>query len=169
MGRIAPDGSRTALVRNLPIVDDMAQDSQGAIFVVTPAASGVRLVQLRAAGASDLADRLAAPQGIMPDPADNLYLSEEDAGRVDLLVRTFKLVPLNAVRDSSTQPVCVDVTRASGFGDEVTLEGSPRLNVVQLGTGSWGAVLVTGCRTAPCTPTATAGSRSDRLWIQAQG
>ena len=168
--RIASDGSRTALVRNLPIVDDIAQDSQGAIFVVTPAASGGRLVQLGAGGASDLADRLAAPQGIMPDAADNLYFSEEDAGRVDLLVRTFKLVPLNAVRDSSTQPVCVDVTRASGFGHEVTLEGSPGLKVVQQpGTGNRGAVLVTGCGTAPCTLTAAAGSRADRLWIQAQG
>jgi hypothetical protein len=165
---IAPDGSRSTLVRNLPIVDDIAQDSQGAVFVVTPAASGGRLAQLVNGSAQDLASRLGAPQGLAVDGADNLYFTEEDAGRVDLLIRTFKLVPLQAVADSSTQPVCVDVSRASGFADEVTLEGSAGLQVVQQpGAGSRGALLVTGCQTSPCPLTAISGSRRDTLWIQA--
>jgi hypothetical protein len=165
--RIAPDGSKTYLVRGLPIVDDIAEDSEGNVFVVTPAASGGRLVQLAAGSTRDLADRLAAPQGVVPDAADNLYFSEEDAGRVDLLIRTYKLVPLQPVVDSSTQPVCLEIARAPGFSGDVTLQGSPGLEVVeQPGTGNRGSVLVTGCQSAPCPVTATAGGRKDVLWIQ---
>lgn len=167
--RIAPDGSRSALVRGLPIVDDVAEDSQGAVFVVTPAASGGRLAQLVNGSAVDLASRLLAPQGLVVDSADNLYFSEEDAGRVDLLIRTFKLVPLQTVADSSTQPICIDVARASGYTGAVRLHGSAGLAVVQQpGEGNRGAVLVTGCQASPCTLSADSGTRHDILWIQAQ-
>ena len=164
--RIGLDGSRSVLVRGLPNVDDIAQDSMGFVFVVTPSASGGRLAQLQDGRANDLASQLAAPQGIVVDGADNLYFSEENAGRVDLMIRTFKLVPLTGVQESQTQPVCIDVARASGFGDPVRLDGSAGLEVVQQpGSGTQGAVLVHGCASAPCSLTASSGSRSDRLWI----
>lgn len=167
--RIAPDGSRTALVHGLPIVDDIAEDSQGSVFVVTPAASGGRLAQLVNGSAVDLASRLRAPQGLVVDSADNLYFSEEDAGRVDLLIRNFKLVPLQTIADSPTQPVCVDIARAAGFTGAVTLQGSTGLRVVQqAGEGNRAAVLVTGCQASPCQLTADSGTRHDTLWIQAQ-
>lgn len=168
--KVAPDGTKSFLVRRLPIVDDVAADSQGAVFAVTPVITGGRLVQLVGGGAvRDLADRLLAPQGLAVDGADNLYLSEEDGGRVDLLIRTFKLVPLQTVADSSTQPVCVDVARAAGFNDPVSLDAGPGMEVVQQpGTGSTGAILVTGCRQAPCVLMARSGNRIDRLWVNAQ-
>ncbi|MGH7877719.1 MAG: hypothetical protein ACRENM_08615 [Candidatus Dormibacteraceae bacterium] len=168
--RIGPDGARSYLARNLPIVDDIAQDSVGAVFVVTPAASGGRLVQLLGNGTRDLADHLQAPQGLTVDQADNLYLSEEDAGRVDLLIRTFKLTPLSAISDSATQPICIDVQRATGFSGPIELHPSSGLQVVQQpGVGSRGAILVTGCRNQACQLIASSGARSDLLWIRAQG
>jgi len=168
--RIGADGSRTYLARNLPIVDDIAQDSVGAIFVVTPAASGGRLVQLLGSRTNDLADHLKAPQGLALDQADNLYFSEEDAGRVDLLIRTFKLIPLSAISDSATQPVCIDVQRAIGFTGSIELHPSSGLQVVrQPGLGTRGAILVTGCRNQACQLIASSGARIDLLWIRAQG
>src|SRR5579859_604954 len=97
--RLAPDGSRTYLVRDLPIVDDVAADSDGNVFVVTPVVTGGRLAQLVGGAAQDLAGKLRAPQGLATDDAGNLYVSESDAGRVDLFIRSFKLVPLEAVPD----------------------------------------------------------------------
>jgi hypothetical protein len=167
--RVAPDGGRSYLVRGLPIVDDIAQDSQGSIFVATPVVTGGRLSQLAGGAATDVVSHLAAPQGIAVDGADNLYVSEEDAGRVDLLVRTFKLIPLAPVPDSPVQPVCVDLVRAAGFSGDVALSGDAGLRVVQQpGTGGQGAILVTGCRPDPCRLTATSGGRTDTLWVQAQ-
>ena len=115
-----------------------------------------------------MADRLQAPQGLAVDGADNLYYSEEDAGRVDLLVRTFKLRPLPVVAESATQPLCIDLSRAAGFNGAISLSGSDGLRVLQQpGGGSTGAVLVTGCATSPCALTAHSGARSDVLWIRA--
>lgn len=167
---LAPDGSRTYLVRGLPIVDDIAQDSQGNVFVVTPVITGGRLVQIAPGPLKDLADGLLAPQGLAVDGADNLYFSEEDAGRVDLVIRTFKLVPLRPVRDSASQPVCVDVVRAPGFDAPITLLSSPGVTVVtQPGLGNQAAVLVSGCVTTPCALTAVSGTWHDVLSLQAQG
>jgi hypothetical protein len=163
--RLAPDGRRAYVARDLPIVDDVAQDSRGAIFAVTADASAGRLVQLVNGSSGDLANRLQAPQGVAVDAADNLYFSESGAGRVDLLVRTFKLVPLRAVTRSSTQPMCIDIQRAAGFDDAITLQGSAGVQVVQQpGTGSRGAVLVTGCSGTPaCVVTAASGTWHDVL------
>ncbi len=86
--RVAPDGSRTTLVQGLPIIDDIAEDPAGNIFVVTPTTSGGRLVQiLPGGGTRDLADHLLAPQGLAVDQYGNLYLSEEAGGRVDVFIR----------------------------------------------------------------------------------
>jgi hypothetical protein len=168
--RLSPDGSRSYLARGLPIVDDVAEDQQGNVFVAMPVNTGGRLVQVAPGGPTDVADHLAAPQGIAVDEAGNLYVSEEDAGRVDLLIRSFKLVPSGRLSTSATQPVCVDLARAPGFQGDIQLTGSAGLDVVQQpGTGSRGAVLVTGCQPNACSLTATSGSRTDRLWIQAGG
>jgi len=168
--KVAPDGTRNYLIRGLPIVDDIAQDSQGSVFVVTPVNTGGRLVQLAGGVATDLVSRLSAPQGLAVDSANNLYFSEEGAGRVDLLIRSFKLVPVLSVPPSATQPVCINLARASGFAGNVTLQGGAGLEVVQQpGAGAQGAVLVTGCQVSACQLKASSGSRSDTLQIQAQG
>jgi hypothetical protein len=166
--RLAPTGARSDLVRNLPNVDDVAQDSRGAIFAVTAIASEGRLVQLGDSSPRALADGLKAPQGLAVDGADNLYFTEAGAGRVDLLIRTFKLVPLQTVTPSAAQPVCIDIQRAAGFNEPITLEGNPGVEVVQQpGTGSRGAVLVTsGCQGTPaCGLTAVSGTWRDRLQL----
>jgi hypothetical protein len=165
--RLAPDGTRTYLVRGLPIVDDIAQDGQGDVFVVTPVVTGGRLVQLVNGNPIDLASHLAAPQSVVVDGAGNLYFTEEDAGRVDLLIRSFKLVPLAPLTASSTQPVCVDVARAPGFTGDIALRGTSGITVLQQpGAGTRGSILVTGCHTGACELTASSGTRTDALWIQ---
>jgi len=113
----------------------------------------------------DLADGLQAPQGVAVDGADNLYVSESGAGRVDLLIRTFKLIPLRAGTRSSKGPVCIDIQRAVGFDDPITLQGSPGVQVVQQpGTGSRGAVLMVDCPPSlACGVTAIAGTWRDVL------
>lgn len=165
--RLAPDGTRTYLVRNLPSVDDIAEDSRGAIFAVTAVAPEGRLVQLVDGSTRDLADGLQAPQGVTVDGADNLYVSESGAGRIDLLIRTFKLLPLRAGTRSSTGPVCIDIQRAVGFDDPITLQGSPGVQVVQQpGTGSRGAVLIVDCpQSSACGVTAISGTRRDVLQL----
>jgi hypothetical protein len=166
--RIASDGSRTYLARGLPIVDDIAEDQQGNAFVVMPVNTGGRLVQVAPNAPTDVVDGLAAPQGIAIDDAGNLFFSEENAGRVDVLIRSFKLVPMGQLSDSATQPVCVNVARAPGFQGDIHLAGGAGLEVVeQPGTGDRGAVLLTGCQAAACGLTATSGALSDTLWIQA--
>jgi len=165
--RLAANGTRGDLVRNLPIVDDVVQDSRGDNFAVTADASGGRLVQLVNGSTRDLADRLQAPQGLAIDGPDNLYFSEAGAGRVDLLIRAFKLVPRRAGAPSSTQPVCIDIERAAGFNDAITLEGTGGVHVLeQPGAGTRGAVLLMGCTgTSPCGVTALSGTRRDVLQL----
>ena len=166
--RVAPDGSRTYLTRSFPIADDVAVDAGGNVFAVNPVATGGRLAQISGGEAKDVVRRLAAPQGLAVDDAGNLFFSEESAGRVDLLIRSFKIVPLANASTVPGHPLCIDIFRAPGFSGDVELTASAGLRVVrQPGTGSQGAVLVTGCRATPCQVVAHSGSSSDLLWISA--
>lgn len=168
VAKVTSAGAKTYLTRNLPIADDVAADSRGAIYAVAPVSGGGPLAQvLPGGGVRDLLTGLAAPQGLAVDAADNLYFSEEDAGRVDLLVRTFKLAPLPAVTASTGQPICVHLRRAPGFTDALTLTGGDGVRVLsQPGAGDSGEVLVSGCPASGCSLTARAGSRSDLIWIR---
>lgn len=164
--RVSPDGSRETLVSGLPIVDDVAADSTGRVYVVTPVISGGRLAEIKDGQAHDLVSQLAAPQGIAFDSADNAIVSEENAGRVDLAVRTFKLVPVAGAKDG--EEICIDVVRSPGFGGEINFSKSAGLDVVSSpGGGRQGAVKLKGCSDAPCVLTARSGALSDRLWIAA--
>lgn len=162
--RVTPDGSRQTLVSGLPIVDDVAADSTGRVFVVTPVIGGGRLAEIKDGQAQDLVSQLVAPQGIAFDSADNVIVSEEDAGRVDLAVRSFKLVPVSGAKDGEV--VCIDVVRSPGLGGEIRFSASAGLDVVSSpGSGKQGAVKVKGCSDVPCVLTARSGALSDRLWI----
>jgi hypothetical protein len=166
--RVAPDGSRTYLTRSFPIADDVAADAAGNVFAVNPLAGGGHLAQVAGGRANDLISHLAGPQGVVVDDAGNLFLSEEDAGRVDLLVRSFKIEPLATATPAPGHALCIDIFRAPGFTGDVELTGSAGLRVVQQPrTGTQGAVLVSGCRSAPCQVVARSGSSSDVLWISA--
>jgi DNA-binding beta-propeller fold protein YncE len=166
--RVNPDGSKTYLARNLPIADDVAADPQGAVFAVLPVATGGRLVQIDNGSARDVATRLQAPQGVTFDDASNVVISEEDAGRVDLLIRTFKIVPLSSTRPAAGRSLCIDLARGPGFSDAVTLSGDSGLQIVkQPGTGAQGEVVLRGCSRDPCRLTASSGSLTDYIWIAA--
>jgi hypothetical protein len=146
----------------------VAVDAGGNVFAVNPLAGGGHLAQIEGGAAHDLISRLAGPQGVVIDDAGNLFLSEEDAGRVDLLVRSFKIEPLASATPAPGHALCIDIFRAPGFAGDVELTGSPGLRVVQQpGSGSQGAVLVSGCHVAPCEVVARSGNSSDLLWISA--
>ncbi|MBO0682055.1 MAG: hypothetical protein J2P45_02775 [Candidatus Dormibacteraeota bacterium] len=164
--QLAPDGAKTYLTRNFPIADDVAADAAGNIFAVNPVITGGRLTQIANGSLNDLASHLAAPQGLVVDDAGNLYFSEEDAGRVDLLIRSFKVEPLASTTPAPGHALCIDVARAPGFTGDVELTGTGGLQVVQQpGTGSQGAVLPNTCHQPPCQVVAKSGGSSDALWI----
>ena len=166
--RVAPDGARTALVQGLPIVDDVAADAQGRVFVVTPVISGGRVAELVAGGAHDLAGNLLEPQGLGFDGADNVLVTESAAGRLDVFIRTFKLVPVGG-RPAPGQPVCLTVLRAPGFGGDVQLSAGSGVEIVrQPGTGDVGEVLIqpsASCAKVGCAVRATSGGLADNSWI----
>jgi hypothetical protein len=166
--RVAADGSRTALVRSLPIVDDVAADADVRVFVVTPVVSGGRLAELVGGTARDLASNLLEPQGLGFDSAGNVLVSETAAGRVDAFIRNFKLVPVGG-KPAPGQPVCLTVFRAPGFSGDVQLTAASDIKVIrQPGTGNTGEVLIqpsADCSRVGCVVTATSGGLADSVWI----
>jgi hypothetical protein len=166
--KVTPDGGRTVLVQGLPIVDDVAADSQGHVFVVTPVTSGGRVAELVGGAAIDLAANLLQPQGLGFDSAGNVLVSETSAGRLDVFIRNFKLIPV-AGSPAPGQPVCLNILRASGFTAAVQLIAGAGVEIVkQPGLGDVGEVLIqpsAGCATVGCAVTATSGGLADSLWI----
>jgi hypothetical protein len=166
--KVVPDGSRTTLVEGLPIVDDVAADADGRVFVVTPVVSGGRVVELVGGTARDLAGNLLEPQGLGFDSAGNVLVTETAAGRLDIFIRTFKLVPVGA-RPAAGQPVCLTVFRAPGFSSDVQLTSGGGVEIVrQPGLGDKGEVLIqpsAACARVGCVVTATSGGLADSLWI----
>ena len=164
--KLGADGTRTVLVQGLPIIDDVAVDPSGHIFVITPVVSGGRLAEVVGGFARDISGNLLQPQGLGFDGAGNILVAEASAGRVDVFIRNFKLVPV-ASAPQPGQPVCVNIFRAPGFTGNVELAGASGVTVVQQpGTGNQGEVLLgDGCGQAGCALTASSGSLSDSLWI----
>jgi hypothetical protein len=166
--KVAPDGGRTALVQGLPIVDDVAADAEGRVFVITPVTSGGRVAELVGGRAVDLAGNLLQPQGLGFDGADNVLVSETSANRVDVFIRNFKLVPV-AGTPASGQPICVHLIRAPGFTGDVQLTAGAGVEIVrQPGAGDSGELLIqssAGCPKVGCKVTASSGGLADSLWI----
>jgi hypothetical protein len=105
-------GAVTTLAANLPGVDDVVRASNGHVIVTLPGLGVVRDVT----SGVNLATGLRNPQGLDFDGAGNLLVTESDAGRVDLIVRTFVIqVPPPAVRLLPGQGVCLGILRAGGF------------------------------------------------------
>lgn len=161
--RVAPDGGRTFLVQGLPIVDDVAADADGHVMVITPVTSGGRLAELVEGTARDLAGNLLEPQGLGFDDAGNVLVTESAAGRLDLFIRTFKLVPAAGL-PAAGEALCLNLVRAPGFNDPVQLSGEGLRVLRQPGAGSQATLLLEACRPR-CQVIATSGSRRDRLWI----
>ncbi len=150
-------GGFTRLAGNLPGVDDVVRASDSHVLVTLPALGTIRDVTT----GRDIARGLRNPQGLGFDGAQNLLVTESDAGRLDLLVRTFAIqVPAAAVKLLPGQPVCLGILRAPGF--------TGTLNVQQI-TGATVAVppsdssssfeVVPGpCASPACTVSVVVGS-----------
>jgi len=97
-----------------------------------------------------------------------VLVSETAAGRLDVFIRTFKLVPFGG-RPAPGQPVCLTVFRSPGFTGDVQLTAGSGVEIVrQPGTGDVGEVLIqpsAGCAKVGCAVTATSGGLADTTWI----
>jgi hypothetical protein len=166
--KVAPDGGREVLVQGLPVVDDVAADLEGHVFVITPVISGGRLAELIGGRATDLAGNLLQPQGLGFDGAANVLVSETSANRLDVFIRNFKLIPVAGL-PAAGQPVCIHLVRAPGFtGDIQLLAPDGGLIVSQPGTGDVGEVLFASsrpCGQPGCYVSATSGALTDTGWI----
>ena len=165
--RLNPDGTRTRLLR-ISIPDDAVTDADGNIFVDSLGRDTV--VQVVNGTAVEVAGALGQPQGMGADAAGNLYVTEEDNGRLDLIVRAVKLQPGLRMPPSltATQSACVALDRAPGFTAAVTIDpGAGYTVTAQPGTGSLGAVRPTGC-SGLCRlhVTVHSGTRTDGVWLQ---
>jgi hypothetical protein len=165
---VAPDGAKSFLVRGLPIVDDVAADAAGRVFVVTPVTSGGRVAELVGGAPRHLAGNLLEPQGLGFDGAGNVLVSETAAGRLDVFIRNFKLVPSKG-SPAPGQPLCVTVFRAPGFTGDVQLSAGSGIEVLrQPGAGDVGELLIrpsARCANLGCEVMARSGALADALWI----
>lgn len=149
-------GGHYVIASGLPGVDDVIRTDAGNIMVTLPGAG--RLYDVTAK--RNVATGLRNPQGLDLTGAQNLLVTESDAGRVLLIVRTFALlVPRGTVQLQPGQPVCIGVTRAPGYSANLTFHevvgGDP---LADPGTGNQGEIVPAPCHAASCTLTVAIGS-----------
>jgi hypothetical protein len=112
-------GGHYVLAGNLPGVDDVVRTDEGHVVVILPGDG--RLYDVT--GRANLATGLSNPQGLGFDAAQNLLVTESDAGRLDRVVRTFVLEPPRAAQKLAPgQIVCLGLLRAPGYRDPVTVQ-----------------------------------------------
>jgi len=142
-----------------------SRDGLGALAIEDEGCPVTRVAERRA-GMKKL--ELRQPQGLGFDSAGNVLVSETAAGRLDVFIRTFKLVPVGGT-PAPGQPVCLTVFRAPGFTGDIQLTTESGVEVVrQPGPGTTGEVLIqpsAGCSKVGCVVTATSGALADSLWI----
>jgi hypothetical protein len=165
--RLNPDGIRTRLL-SVSVPDDAVSDADGNIFVDSLGSNS--LVQVVNGTTVEVAGGLGQPQGLGPDGAGNMYVTEEDNGRLDVVVRFFKLQPglRSAPSLTGSQSVCVALDRAPGFRAPVTIDPGPGYTITaQPGSGSVGEVKPTGC-SGLCRlhVTVHSGTKTDGVWLQ---
>jgi hypothetical protein len=142
-------GGFTTLAGNLPGVDDVVRDSRGHVIVTLPGQGILRDVT----SGVNVASGLRNPQGLGFDGAQNLLVTESDAGRLDLLVKTFAVqVPASAVRLQPGQGVCLGILRAPGFTGALKIEQLTGADVAtEPGSTSSLEVVPRQCAAATCT------------------
>ncbi len=142
-------GGFTTLAGNLPGVDDVVRDSHGHVLVTLPGQGILRDVT----SGVNVAGGLRNPQGLGFDGAQNLLVTESDAGRLDLVVKTFAVqVPAPAVKLQPGQGVCLGILRARGFTDALNIEQLTSATVAtEPGRSSSFEVVPRPCAAATCT------------------
>jgi hypothetical protein len=142
-------GGFTTLAGNLPGVDDVVRDTHGHVIVTLPGQGILRDVT----SGVNVARGLRNPQGLGFDGAQNLLVTESDAGRLDLVVKTFAVqVPAPAVRLQPGQGVCLGILRAPGFSEALNAEQATGATVAAQPGGTASFEVVPGpCATATCT------------------
>lgn len=162
---VAATGARRVVATGLAGVDDVAVDGGGAQFAVTERASG-RLVRLAGGRAVEIAGSLGQPQGLAVDGGGNLLVTESTAGRVELVLRTFRALPFAAPQPRGP-PLCLEIQRAAGFTGDLRLDAAPGVTILeQPGRGSVARVSLQGCMT-PCRLTARSGALESTVWLAA--
>ena len=153
-------GGHTKLAGNLPGVDDVVRDASGHVLVSLPGLGRVRDVT----SGREIARGLRNPQGLGFDGAQNLLVTESDAGRLDLIVKTFALqVPAAAVKLVPGQAVCLGILRAAGFTGALNVEQITGATVAAQPSGSATFEVVPGpCASAACMVAVVIGSPAGR-------
>jgi DNA-binding beta-propeller fold protein YncE len=153
-------GGFRKLAGNLPGADDVVRDSRGHVLVTLPEQGILRDVT----SGGNVARGMRNPQGLGFDGSQNLLVTESDAGRLDLIVRTFAIqVPTPAVKLLPGQGVCLGILRASGFTASLTVESVTGATVAaQSGTSASLEVVPEPCAVAICTVSVVVGSPSGR-------
>lgn len=169
---VAAGGGRTVVASGLPLDDDVARGADGRTYTISISLAG--LFEVVAGGTvRPIATGLAQPQGLEIDHAGNPIVTEYDRGRVEKVVETFGLLaPAGPVTLGTNQPLCVQVARAPGFSEAVTIDPGAGYRVTaQPGTGGQGEILPATCGQSECAVrvTARAGDRTDSAWLRYRG
>jgi hypothetical protein len=166
---VATDGSKTVVASGLPLDDDVARTADGRIFTISITLGG--LFEVTSGGAvQPVLTGLGQPQGLELDNAGNPIVTEYDRGRVDKAVVTFALAgPADPVALPANRPLCVQVLRAPGLTDSVTIDAGTGYRVTtQPGAGGQGEILPDPCGQPECAVhvTVRSGDRSDAAWLR---
>lgn len=141
-------GHVTKLAGGLPGVDDAVRTSDAHVLAILPGAG--RLLDVSTG--RNLATGLRNPQGLGFDGAQNVLVTESDAGRLDMIVTTFVAeVPSGTVQLTLGEGVCFDLLRAPGNTEEVQIfKATGATSVYNPLGGDLGEVVPDACPQATC-------------------
>jgi DNA-binding beta-propeller fold protein YncE len=156
-------GAIARVAGNLAGADDVARAADGHVLVTLPGLGILRDVTT----GLNVAQGLRNPQGLGFDGAQNILVTESDAGRLDLIVKTFVIeVPAPAVRLAPGQGVCLGILRATGFTGPITVDQFRGASVaVQPSASASLEVVPDPCSLAICTVSIAVSSPSGRQLV----
>jgi hypothetical protein len=155
-------GAITRVAGNLAGADDVARAADGHILVTLPGLGVLRDVTT----GRNVAQGLRNPQGLGFDGAQNILVTESDAGRLDLIVKTFAIeVPAPAVRLASGQGVCLGILRGKGFTGPLAVDQFTGASVAVAPTSETFEVVPDPCSLAICNVSIVVSSPSGRQFV----
>lgn len=167
--RVHPDGTRAIVAGGIPYADDVVADNLGNQYAIS--ISGNDVLSLGGGTATSVAGGLNQPQGLGEDQAGNLYVTESGAGRLDLVLMTFKLAPPAAAPTLHVGDLlCVHALRSPVCNCALTIQPSADFDVVQQPQAGDGIVRLKGCSGGDRFPvTVTSGNESDTAFFACSG